>query len=299
MDILITQWGRWLVPALFGVCFAGLGYVLVRALQEGAASYGETYEADTARQLEDIFLFIPPKRILDIARIAAAVAFIILFLATGSLASGTGILVGTVFGLAGAFGALNAPRLILRFLRLRRLQRFNEQLVEALVGMSNALKAGFSILQAFETIVKQGRNPIAQEFGVFLQQIRIGVRFEEALAQLATRVGSEDLTLMITAIEIARRTGGNLTEVFEKIASTIRERARIQGRIRSLTAMGRLQGLVVGAIPALLLLALSLLEPQMVRSFVTSIPGIAMLACVVLLEVAGALVIRKIINIEI
>jgi tight adherence protein B len=134
---------------------------------------------------------------------------------------------------------------------------------------------------------------------VFLQQTRVGVRFEDALAQLGDRIASEDLTLMIAAIEIARKTGGNLTEVFDKIAATIRERARIEGRIRSLTAMGRLQGIVVGAMPALLLLALSLLEPKMIKTFVTSLPGIITLVVVVLLEIAGGLVIRKIIRIKV
>ena len=289
----------WLIPALFAVGFSGMAYVLLEALREGSASYSAAYEADTARDLADMFLFIPPRRILDIARIAAAVTFILVFLLTGDLTTGVGIGLGSVCGLLAAGLALQAPRVGLRFLKARRIRMFNEQLVDALTTMSNALKAGFSIQQAFETVVKQGRNPIAQEFGVFLQQTRVGVRFEDALAQLNERVPSEDLTLMVAAIEIARRTGGNLTEVFDKIAATIRERARIEGRIRSLTAMGKLQGIVVGAMPILLLFALSLLEPKMVKTFVTSFQGIAILIVVVLLELAGALVIRKIIRIKV
>lgn len=104
---------------------------------------------------------------------------------------------------------------------------------------------------------------------------------------------------MISAIEIARRTGGNLTEVFDKIAATIRERARLEGKIRSLTAMGRLQGWVVGAMPLALLVVLSLLDPVMIRQFVTSLPGVIILGLVVLLELAGAWFIRRIIRIEI
>jgi tight adherence protein B len=299
MTPFISQPDAWLIPALFAVCFGSLAYVLLEALREGSRSYTATYEADTARDMADMFLFIPPRRILDMARIAAAACFILFFLLTGDLSTGAGIAIGTIAGLVAAVLALNAPRFALRFLKARRLRMFNEQLVEALSTMSNALKAGFSIQQAFETVVKQGKNPIAQEFGVFLQQTRVGVRFEDALAQLGDRIASEDLTLMIAAIEIARKTGGNLTEVFDKIAATIRERARIEGRIRSLTAMGRLQGIVVGAMPALLLLALSLLEPKMIKTFVTSLPGIITLIVVVLLEIAGALVIRKIIRIKV
>lgn len=299
MTPFINQPDAWLIPALFAVCFGSLSYVLLAALREGSQSYAAAYEADTARDMADMFLFIPPRRILDMARIAAATCFILFFLLAGDLSTGPGIAVGTICGLIAAALALNAPRIALRFLKARRIRMFNEQLVEALSTMSNALKAGFSIQQALETVVKQGKNPIAQEFGVFLQQTRVGVRFEDALAQLGDRIASEDLTLMISAIEIARRTGGNLTEVFDKIAATIRERARIEGRIRSLTAMGRLQGIVVGAMPALLLLALSMMEPKMIKTFVTSLPGIITLVVVVLLEIAGALVIRKIIRIKV
>ncbi len=299
MTAFLNQSDAWLIPALFALCFGGLAFVLLEALREGTRHYEAAYEADTARHLGDMFLFIPPRRILEMARIAAAAAFILFFLLAGDPTSGPGLAVGAVAGLLAATAVLNAPRFALRFLKARRLRLFNEQLVEALGTMSNSLKAGFSILQAFETVVKQGRNPIAQEFGVFLQQTRVGVKVEDALAQLGERIASEDLTLMISAIEIARRTGGSLTEVFDKIASTIRERARIEGKIRSLTAMGRLQGIVVGAMPALLLVALSLMEPQMIKTFVTSLPGILTLFVVVLLELAGALVIRKIIRIKV
>ncbi len=299
MDLLNPSISPLLIAALFGLCIGGLAWTLLNTLQEGARAYQSAYEADTARHLSDMFLFIPPRRILDIARLSALIAFIVVFLLAGDWTSLSGILFGAGVGLIAALLALQAPRTILRLLKERRLARFNDQLVDALASMSNALKAGFSIVQAVETVVKQGRNPIAQEFGVFLQQLRVGVRFEEALAQLNERVPSEDLSLMISAIEIARRTGGNLTEVFDKIAATIRERARLEGKIRSLTAMGRLQGWVVGAMPLALLVVLSLLDPVLIRNFVTSLAGIITLVLVALLELAGAWFIRRIIRIEI
>jgi tight adherence protein B len=191
------------------------------------------------------------------------------------------------------------PRVVIKVLRTRRMEMFNRQLVEALSTMSNSLRAGFSIQQAFETIVQENRKPIAQEFGVFVQQTRVGVRFEDALTNMEERVGSEDLTLMVRAIEIARQTGGNLTEVFDTIASTIRERSRIEGKIKSMTAMGRLQGIVVGLIPVFLLVAMTLLDPQMMIGFFTNLMGIAILILVVILLTAGFLVIRKIVNIEV
>lgn len=299
MNSFISQISLWFVALLFAGCFAGLAYSLLSAFRDAMDSYEDVYAEDAARQFEDIFLFISPRKLIEIARITAIAAFLIFFLIFGGFDTSKAMLSGFLFGLAAACGALQLPRLTLQILRARRLNKFNDQLVDALVRMSNSLKAGFSILQAFESIVKENMNPIAQEFGVFLHQVRIGVRFEEALAQMEKRVGSEDLTLTVRAIEIARMTGGNLTDVLEKIAHTIRERMRIQERIRALTAQGRLQGIVVGSMPVLLLFAMSFIDPKMVNSFVGSITGLVALAFVALLIGAGALVIRKIIRIQV
>lgn len=287
------------IPALYAACFAGLAHALLQALKEGADSYAEVYAVDAAREFEDVFLFIPPKRILDLARVSAVTVFVLLFLLVGSFRTTHGMVRGGVLGAAAGGLALMSPKLVVQFLRRRRLARFSEQLVDGLLTMSNALKAGFSILQAFESVVQEGRNPIAQEFGVFLQQTRVGVRFEDALESLDKRVGSEDLTLMVVSIITARQTGGNLTEVFEQIAVTIRERMRIQGRIRSLTAQGRLQGIIVGAMPVILALAMTALDPVMMTTFFTSAVGIGLLVVVAVFELLGALVIRKIITIDV
>lgn len=296
---MLTDYGLFLIPLLFMFCFAGLTYTMFRAFEEGLENYSGVYAQDAARQFEDLFLFIPAKRISDIAQTAAVTIFILFYLLFGDFSSKGGVVRGVVFGGGGAVAALYAPRFILSFLRKRRLARFNIQLVDSLIGMSSALKAGFSILQAFESIVKQGEAPIAQEFGLFLQQNRVGVKFEDALRQMEERVGSEDLTLMNQSIEIARQTGGNLTEVFEKIAGTIRERMRIQLRIRTLTSQGRLQGIVVGSIPVLLLFAMTWIDPQMMMPFLVSKIGIGLLVLAGLLEIGGAMIIRKIVDIKV
>ncbi len=289
----------WTVPALYLVSVAGLAYALLQAVRAGAENYSRLTTEQTARQFADLFLFIPPRRILEITWIAAGSVFVVLFLLVGSFWSPSGVLRGLTLGAAGALLVLALPKRLLVFVKARRLRRFNEQLVDALMTMSNALRSGSSILQAFEHIVKEGQNPIAQEFSFFLQQTRIGVKFEEALGNLEARVRSEDLTLMIRAIEIARQTGGNLTEVFEKIAATIRERLRIQERVRTLTAQGRMQGIVVGVMPIGLGAVMFILDPGMMVSFFTAPVGILVGVLVVALEIIGALLIRKIVNIDI
>ena len=296
---MISQLELWFVALLFAACFGGLAYSLLSATREAMTSYEDVYAEDASRQFEDIFLFISPRKLVEIARAAAIATFMIFFLVFGGLETTKQLVTGFFFGLIGAAAALQVPKFTLQFLKARRLDKFNDQLVEALTRMSNSLKAGFSILQAFESIVKENVNPIAQEFGVFLHQVRVGVRFEDALASMEKRIGSEDLTLTVRAIEIARLTGGSLTDVLEKIANTIRERMRIQGRIRALTAQGRLQGIVAGSMPILLLFVMAFIDPKMVNTFVTSLPGIIALGVMAVLILCGALVIRKIIRINV
>lgn len=288
-----------LIPLLYLGCFSLMAYTLLAGIREALDGATDQYSQQASRELENLFLFIPAQRIASLSSTASIIGFFLGFLTAGSLGSPEGILAGALAGSL-LFSAIRLiPKLVIHILKVRRLEQFNLQLTEALVTMSNSLRAGFSIQQAFEAIVQEGRKPIAQEFGVFVQQTRVGVRFEDALKNLEERVGSDDLTLMVRAVEIARQTGGNLTEVFELIASTIRERTRIEGKIKSMTAMGRLQGIVVGLIPVFLMIVLFLLDPAMMVNFVTSIEGIAVLLLTVVLLAAGFLVIRKIVNIEV
>jgi tight adherence protein B len=289
----------WIVPSLFALCAFLMGWVLLSMLGEAEESYAGEYTSSTARQFEDLFLFISPIQMLRISRTFATIMFFLLFFAAGDLETPAGVVRGLVVGSIGAVAALFMQRLILKVLRVRRLERFNNQLVDGLTNMSNALKAGFSIQQAFETVVEEGQNPIAQEFAMFLQQLRVGMRFEAALADLDRRVGSEDLQLMIQAVEISRQTGGNLTEVFDRIANTIRERRRIEGKIKSLTAQGKIQGRIVGLMPLALAGFLYVYDPAMMITFFRSVGGIIILSIIAVMMLCGSLLIRKIVNIDV
>ncbi len=289
----------WTVAMLYAACFVGLTYVLLQALHSGADAYSGAYSEDTARQFEDVFLFIPPKRLAELGWVVAAFAFVTIFFLAGGMRSLNGTLIGGILATICAAIALRAPRLLLTILRARRLRRFNLQLVDTLVSMSNALKAGFSITQTFESVARDGENPIAQEFDVFLQQTRVGVSFSEALQNLQERVGSDDLQLVCLSIETARQTGGNLTEIFEQISATIRERMRIENRIRTLTSQGKLQGIVVGSMPVVIGIALLIVDPGLMLPFLHSLTGVVVIAAVVVLITLGALIIRKIIRIDV
>ncbi len=287
-----------LYSALAALATVGISWRILSVLSIGLRRHSRQYAASAGSQLEDMFLFIPSQRIIELAGLLAAVAFMLLFFLTMDF-SRTGLIRGVLAGGIAAAGAWRIPSLIIRILKHRRLLRFNEQLVDALMTMSNALKAGFSIMQSFEAVVRNGQNPIAQEFGMVLQQIRVGVNFEQALANLHKRIGGQDLELFVLSIETARLTGGSLTEVLEKIAATIRERVRIEHRIRTLTAMGRLQGIVLGCMPLLLGFALFFMDPHMMTTFLRSSAGMTTIVIIIALETAGFFVIRKIIRIEV
>lgn len=290
---------KWAAPALLGLSFGGFAFTIVRSMSSGAGAYSDSMSEETSRQFEDLFLFIPAKRIAEIGWAAAAVVFLICFIPLFDLSNPLATTAGLVLGLIFGSLALLAPTKIVAFLREKRRQKFNIQLIEALGSMSNALRAGFSINQAFETVVQNGEKPISQEFGVMLQQMRVGMNFYDALQSLDKRVGSDDLTLVVTAVDIARRTGGNLTEIFDKISLTIRERMRIERRVMTLTSQGRLQGMIVACMPGVLGVAMTLIKPGLMIPFFKSVNGMVSVGITALLIAVGWFFIKKIIKIDV
>ena len=184
----------WIVPVLLGLAVGGIAFTVIRAMGSGATSYADSMSESTARQFEDLFLFIPARRIAEIGWALAALAFLVcaipLFDLNKPLSTSIGLALGLIVGMA----ALSLPTKLVQVLKERRRLKFNIQLVDALNSMSNALRAGFSINQAFETVVQAGEKPISQEFDVMLQQMRVGMNFYDALQSLDKRVGSDDLT---------------------------------------------------------------------------------------------------------
>ena len=290
---------KWSAATLLGIAFGGVAFTITRSIGSGAGSYADSMSEETSRQFEDLFLFIPAKRIREIGWAFAAAVFLMCFIPFCNPDHPTATAAGLILGLFFGGLALTVPTKIVASMREKRRQKFNLQLVDALGSMSNALRAGFSINQAFETVVQNGEKPISQEFGVMLQQMRVGMNFYDALQSLDKRVGSDDLTLVVTAIDIARRTGGNLTEIFDKISLTIRERMRIERRVMTLTSQGRLQGIVVAMMPGILGIAMTLIKPDLMMPFFNSVNGMVAIGATVILIACGWFFIRKIIRIDV
>lgn len=171
-----------------------------------------------------------------------------------------------VSALLGAVGGAFAPRLYVRSQQRKRLQKFNDQLPDMLNLMVNGLRAGYSTMQAMEAISKELPSPICDEFRRVVQEMQIGIPMETALDNLLRRIPSDDLDFVVTAINVQREVGGNLSEILDNISFTIRERIRIKGEVRVLTAQVRTSGTVLSLIPFGLTIILWFLNPDYLLS---------------------------------
>jgi len=208
--------------------------------------------------------------------------------------------------LLGLLGGFIGPRLWLGRRKSGRLKAFNKQLPDTITLIANALRAGSSFLQAIELVVRESRPPISTEFGRVIREVNLGLPFDVALENMVRRVKSEDFELMATAIAIQHQVGGNLAEILDSIAFTIRERIRIKGEIRTLTAQQRLSGYVVGGLPFGLALFIYLAAPTFFNPMfakppdVLGIPlGVILLGIALLAMGGGFYFIRKIVDIEV
>jgi tight adherence protein B len=200
-------------------------------------------------------------------------------------------------GLLGAFG----PGFYVRSQQKKRLQKFNDQLSDMLNLMVNGLRAGYSTMQAMEAISKELPAPICDEFRRVIQEMQIGIPMETALENLLRRIPSEDLDFVVTAINVQREVGGNLSEILDNISFTIRERVRIKGEVRVLTSQVRTSGSVLSMIPFFLVLILWFLNPEYLMSVTAGGPLVtAGIICVVLgLIFTSYFIMMKIADIEV
>lgn len=211
-----------------------------------------------------------------------------------------GFLVSRVPGMIilGFIGSM-IPPFYVKHLQKKRQKSFNGQIEDALTLISNSLKSGYSFLQAVEMVARETPDPMAIEFKKVLRETSLGLSLEESLNKLGQRMESDDWDLIVTVVVIQGQTGGNLSEILESISSTIRERIKIKGEIMTLTAMGRLSGIIVSALPIGLGALLYLINPTYMKPLVTEPIGQAMLAAGVMTIGMGMFLIKKVITIEV
>ncbi len=265
-----------------------LAFLALDVLHKAFEQYKLRYVTKSMNDLSDMFLFIEPGQI-----ILLNIAALIVFAAVGYW------LGGPFFATVAAVGGFFAPAGAVRFYRLRRIKLFNTQLTEALQQMANALRAGLTFQQAMDQIGRESSAPLRQEFGLFTKEVKLGVPLEEGLVNMANRVGSEDLELVATSTNIARQLGGNMAEMFETIAATIRERFRLEGKISALTSQGKLQGWIVSSLPLWIGLFFNWYRPDLMEPMFENAYGYILVSVILVMETIAFLLIRRIVAIDV
>lgn len=264
-------------------------YIGIELFQTGWTSYDERYIQGAESTMDSMFLTIPVQNLIYLSVLCFLFVTLLVSYVSGNF------LAGVLFGL----GAFALPKILVVVMKLNRDKLFNLQLIDALNSISNSLRAGLSLNQAFEMVQSQMDKPITQEFLLLNQQLRLGLPLEEALTDMLRRMPGQDLELVVTATNIALDIGGNLPEVFSNIADTIRQRHTIEGKVRALTAQGKMQAMVICSLPFFIAIALNFIVPELMRPMFETWYGLGLIGLILVMEAIGAFIIRKIVIIDV
>lgn len=257
----------------------------------GNFKFLEGYKKRIQIQLTRAHLLLKPEEFITINLVIFTVAFLVVLMLMGT----SNWPLAMSIGIIGWF----SPMFFIKSKVKKRIKHLNDQLGDAVVLISNSLKAGYSFFQAMDMVAREMNGPIAEEFSLLQKEINLGLTTEKALENLATRVLSDDLELLITAVMIQRQSGGNLAEVLDNISSTIRDRVKIKGEIRTITAQGRLSGMVISLLPVILAVLIYFINPEQITILFTNPLGIMLLVVSAIMELIGVFFINKIVKIEV
>ena len=203
-----------------------------------------------------------------------------------------------VAAIAAVFGLI-LPTLIIKIIKKQRLAKFGVQLIDGLMVLSSSLKGGLSLIQSIEVMVEEMPPPLSQEFALVMRENKMGVSLDESLGRMNKRIKSEDLNLVVTAIDIARETGGNLTEPFEKLMISMRDKAKLIGKVKTLTLQAKLQGLIMSLMPIVFGIVVFYMNPGFFDIMIKSSTGQMLLMVAGALEVVGALLLLRLSKVEV
>ncbi|UCH36150.1 MAG: type II secretion system F family protein [Armatimonadota bacterium] len=228
-----------------------------------------------------------PSELVAVSAAAIVVVAALGWLVWGPLGAAAGIVI-----------AVSAPFIVLKVLEVSRLRRFERQLPDALMLIASSLRSGYGVLRAMQAVCQEMEPPISVEFGKVLDETNVGVPTPEALVRLSRRVPLSDLDIAVTAMLIQLEVGGNLAEVMEIVASTVRERQRIRAEVNTLTAEGRMSGLILFILPIAMAVILGALNPSYMSALFTTSLGHLLMACAIGLQIVGGVVIMRMLRLD-
>ena len=247
---------------------------------------------------DPIYRFTTPQRLIQtrwsVAMLAGGFASSVL-IAFGIFNPFWIFLVALVVG----FVAFQLPQAWVQYRIKRRRRRFESRLVDLTIGLANGLRSGAALPQSLELITRDICGPIGEEFGLLLHEYRLGVDLPDGLVKLCRRMPTEDMQLLATAVRVTMQAGGSLAEVLDKISGTIRERTEFYEKLRTMTAQGRFEAIAMAVAPLLAFGILYLVDPELMKPFVTTTTGWMMFGVMICLEIVGFLFINKIVTVEV
>lgn len=279
----------WLVLVVGLLAAFAIIWVVMQAVQAILARQKSQLETSTRTTLADMFIFLDPTQIFYYNVAALILLPTMVWVFTDN----------PVFVTFTAIATLILPKYYIKRLSAQRLKRFEEQIPDALLMVSGAMKAGASLNVAMESMVKEQKPPLSQEFELMLREQRLGVDFDTALVNMEKRNPIQDFSLVVSALRISREVGGNLAEILESLATTLREKATMEGKIKSLTAQGKMQGIIMSGLPVLMIVALNYIEPVAMGTMFTTLFGWATLTVIMIMITIGYVFIRKITTIDV
>lgn len=278
-----------LIPIMVSITVIILAMIGIYILQGAYADYKNSFHTTMRNNLVEMFLFIPPQTLFILSIVLILIVFYLTYLITGAY------LLALLFALI----AIGFPRLVLFVLKNRRIKLLTYQLPDFLMAVSRAMQAGSSLNQSLEVAVQEDSGPVSQEFALVMKEVRLGVDFNEALDNFSKRVPIEEATLVATAIKISREIGGNLSDAIYRLSVTLRKKLETEGKIKALTAQGRMQGIVMTLLPIFLGFILYKMEPEVMSRLITEPIGWVVIAIIIVMELLGYFFIRKIVNIDV
>ncbi len=255
----------------------------------GIKRYEENFTESARENLTDLFIFIDPAKLYIVNIVSLVLVFIISWLASGTL------VIALIASAAGAW----APSWLYGFFRARRQKQFLFDLPDFLLALANSMRAGGNLSTALDTVLAEISGPLKQEFGLLQRELRMGTEYTVALDNLCQRMPLQELALVSSGIKISREIGGQLADTLERLGETIRRKLEMEGKINSLTAQGKYQGVVMAALPLFLALIIYHIEPVAMSRLWSEPVGWAVCVLIVVFELLGYHFIKKIVTIDV
>lgn len=260
---------------------------IIRSISNGLSR--KTYLEDVRKKLLQAYVFMRPEEFVGMSILVGLVIGLLLYALSGMWLVG---IIGLIIG-------FKLPDIIVGSIKKKRMKQLNAQLPDALTIVSNGLRAGFSFTQAMNVAATEMDSPIRDEFLKIIRDNSIGKTLDDALMDFSERTDDDDIDMFVTALIIQRKVGGNLAEILDTIAATIRDRARIRGEVKTLTAQGKISAIVITLLPIGIAVFLLFVNPEYIMELFTSRIGIFLVAGAVLMQIVGGFLMLKIADIEI